>query len=191
MSRLWVAVLAGCGFHRGTAATGDAARDSAVDVTPPDAAPDSAPDEIVIEAESYTTKQDTLSMWSLQTSISGASGSAFMQCGPGTGTFCANDATLTSCAASMRYTFTLTGGATYYVHVRMYAFSAADDTIWYGIDDAPAADALNVSQDSQWHWVTGTTTYPLPPGPHSLTVWQRECGAKVDVVAVTARAVYP
>jgi hypothetical protein len=191
----WVVALAACGFHHGTATPGgDAASDSAHDSATgsADAAlPDAMADLILIEAENYATKHDTVSNWSLQNSIAGYTGTGFMECGPGNGTFCPNDANLDNCAASMQYTFTIGVGATYYVHARMYAISASEDTIWYGIDNVPAPNAINVAQDSSWHWPDGAMAYPLAPGPHSLTVWQRECGAKIDALAITGGAAYP
>lgn len=147
--------------------------------------------DIVIEAEAYTTKADTVSMWTPQTTFTGYNGIAYMQCGPGNGTFCAMDATFSTCSASMRYTFTLDAHATYYMHLRALAVGSSDNSVYYGIDDVPAADAPMFAMDSQWHWVTGAATFDLPSGPHSATVWQRECGAKVDTIAITTRASYP
>ena len=196
MNGAWlVAVLAGCGFRHGTAS---GPSDSAIDATPdapPDAAFDAAPDappmDIVIEAEDYATKTDTVSMWTPQTTFVGYSGTSYMQCGPGNGTYCPMDSTFPTCSASMRYTFTIVSHATYYLHVRALAVGSSDNSIYYGTDDVPAADAPNFAMDSQWHWITGATTFDLPAGPHSATIWQRECGAKVDALALTTRATYP
>jgi hypothetical protein len=178
-------MLVACTFRHGT------------DMAPPDAAVDSAVDTasaapIVIEAEAYTIEIDgPTHAWTSTTTIAGFSGSAYMQCTPGTGNLCMNDGTLAACAASMKYAFTITAAATYHVHVRTLGTSSSDDSAWYGIDDVPAADALMFVADSTWHWMTGATTYPLLIGPHTLTIWQRECGARVDVVAVSPSATPP
>lgn len=199
--RWWLlAALAACGFRNGTPTkvgadasvdvpgpVPDARRDAAVDSSI-DAAP---PADIVIEAESYSSKVDTVSMWSPATTLTGFNGSAYMQCGPGNGTYCPQDATFATCSAYMRYTFTIAAQATYYVHVRTLGTGSSNDSAWYGADDVPATDALAFMQDGQWHWRTGGTTYPFSPGPHSVTIWQRECGASVDTIAVTTKSTYP
>jgi hypothetical protein len=50
---------------------------------------------------------------------------------------------------------------------------------------------LAPTHDSMWHWVTSTGTFTLPPGMHTLTLWQREAGARVDVVALTRSMMPP
>src|SRR5262245_13276274 len=118
-------VLVACTFRHGT------------DMAPADVAVDTAADTaiaapIVIEAEAYTIEIDgPTHAWTSTTMIAGFSGSAYMQCTPGTGSLCNNDGTLAACAASLKYAFAITAGATYYVHARTLGTSTADDSAWY------------------------------------------------------------
>lgn len=173
-----VIALVGCSFQPAPVVGGGAAA--------PDAPPDVTAASLVIEAEAFSA----LTMpgpraWTAQTDKPGFSGAAFMQCGPGTGAYCPNDAALDTCAATLVYQLSIDTAATYWVHVRGFAVDASDDTMWYGLDGTPAPDALGIIHDSQWHWSTGATSYVLSSGAHTLTIWQRECGARADVVAVT------
>lgn len=184
-------VVVGCGFRPTavptdvTAPMHDAALDASRDTSMP-------AERLVIEAEQFTTTtMPGANAWTAQTDQPGFSGTAFMQCGPGTGAYCPNDAALETCAATLVYTLQVTAAGTYYVHVRGLAFGTSDDSVWYGVDGPAAADSLDVIHDSQWHWTTGATTYALAAGAHTLTIWQRECGARADVVAVTPSAMPP
>jgi hypothetical protein len=180
-------VVVGCGF-RPTDVTGtkhDAALDATHDTSP-------LVERLVVEAEQFTTTtMPGTHAWTAQTDHAGFSGTAFMQCGPGTGTYCPNDVALDACAATLVYTMQVAAAGTYYVHVRGLAVDSSDDSVWYGVDGPAAADSLDVIHDSQWHWTTGATTYSLGAGAHTLTIWQRECGARADVVAVTPSAMPP
>jgi hypothetical protein len=195
MVRLWVLALVGaCGFRASAtpdsspAPHGDALLHD--DGAPSDAASISTP--IVIEAESYTAELDSPSeAWSTATTIAGYSGASYMQCGPDSGAYCPNDANLATCAASMTYDLAIAGSATYYVHARTFGSNTSSDSLWYGIDGETATDAMSFTDDNTWHWQTGATTYALAGGTHMLTIYQRECGAIVDVVAVTTSTTNP
>jgi len=41
-----------------------------------------------------------------------------------------------------------------------------------------------------WHWTTGDS-FNFGAGPHTLHVWQREAGARVDIVPLTTSASPP
>ena len=183
MVRWWgLIVIAGCGFDPNakpmSAPNADAqVADSMMSTTPP---------RIVIEAESYTTKRDSpTEAWTSATVLAGYSGASYMQCGPDGGAYCPNDATLSTCAATMTYDVTIATSATYYVHVRTYGASSSSDSLWYGVDGAVATDVVDFVDDAAWNWQTGATTYPLTAGAHTLTIYQRECGAAIDVIGLT------
>ena len=198
MVRWWALGLVGaCGFNAGATPDGSQmARDAAMarDGAMPDAMPDAmmAPPPIVIEAESYTIERESQTeSWAPATAIAGYSGASYMQCGPDSGAYCPNDANLATCAAAMTYDLSISSAATYYVHARTYGSNTSSDSLWYGIDSVPATDAISFIDDNTWHWQTGTTTYDLTAGTHTLTIYQRECGAVVDVVAVTTASTNP
>jgi hypothetical protein len=149
------------------------------------------PTDVVIEAEDY----DSIAAagghaWSSATDVPGYSGAAFMQCGPGTGATCTDTTMLDTCAPEMKYGFTLAAPGQYWFQVRMWADTTSDDSIWYGLDGAVDPNPIDAPQDSTWHWNTGDS-FNLVAGGHTLTLWQRECGARVDVVALTTTPTPP
>jgi hypothetical protein len=193
MVRWLLALVAACGFHPSTTSDNDSAPADTSTSTAADAPHDAmVPSSIVIEAESYTTKHDSpTEAWNPATAIQSFSGASYMQCGPDSGAYCPNDANLPTCAASMTYDLTIATAATYYAHVRTYGASSSSDSLWYGVDGTPAADVVDFIDNGAWNWQTGATTYTLAAGAHTLTIYQRECGAAVDVVAVTTSNTNP
>ena len=182
MRLVMVFVLAACRFRTGNlgnADAGDAALDNAID----------APTSFVVEAESFTTITATTGYaWMMMSDVAGYSGTSFMQCVPNSGGFC--DVTAGATCAHLGYAIVLGATGTYYVHVRMYATSTSDDSAWSGLDGVPGTAALQPAHDAAWHWVTGAAT-SISAGPHTIDLWQRECGARADVVALTPSATPP
>src|ERR1700733_7914880 len=174
MVRWVLALVAACRFSPSTKPDNDSAPHD--DSLPPaDASHDAMsvllPPSIVIEAESYTTKHDSSTeAWSPATAIPSYSGTSYMQCGPDLGAYCPNDANLPTCAASMTYDLAITTAAAYDVHVRTYGANTSSDSLWYGIDGTPAADAVDFIDNDAWNWQTGATTYTLAAGAHTLTI---------------------
>ena len=198
MVRCVFALVAACGFRPSTMPDNDSAPHDSVlhdDSPPPVDGPHDAmagSPAIVIEAESYTTKHDSpTEAWNPATAIASYSGASYMRCGPDAGAYCPNDTNLATCAASMTYDLAITSAATYYVHARTYGASSSSDSLWFGIDGAPAPDVVDFIDNAAWNWQTGATTYALAAGAHTLTIYQRECGAAVDVVAVTTSNTNP
>jgi len=181
-------VLAGCTYTPApntTPADATDAADPSIDGPGSDGLGACAPVAGVVEAECFASKTETTYAWSPTTTLSGFSGTSYMQCGPGTGGVCSDPAMLPSCAASLVYDFDLTAGGDHHVHVRQLSItgSGGDNSIWYQLDATPPV-AMAFTADSTWEWDTdGPIT--LASGAHVLTIWQRECGARVDVVALT------
>jgi len=196
MRRIAILFASACSFSppAGTGAddapADDAANDAANDAAPPDTT--SGSPDLVIEAEDLTTSTMPGNVgWTLETVIEGYSSRGFMRCGQQTGGTCEVAGNVDGCAA-MIYNLPITAQGTYHVHVRVIAdTSSSEDTAFYGIDGGPAPDTLNFARTNMWHWRTGAKTYALDPGMHRLTIWQRESGAKIDVVAVTRSATHP
>jgi hypothetical protein len=189
--RWTVVVLAGCSFHARAATPSDAAREGGVPADVADAAVDAIDAAVavdfVIEAEAFTQVSPTGShAWTRQTAVAGASAMAYMQITPADGAACDPVSQVAAgCATAVSYAFTVPVQATYYVHVRMYAVSASEDSVWFGFDGTPDPTNLSPTHDSAWHWVTSGGTFTLAAGPHTLTLWQREAGARADIVAIT------
>ncbi len=188
-----VAIVAGCKFTAGAPATDGQLRDaSSIDARMIDAPAIDASvvSSFVIEAESYTATGPTSThSWAAVTDVSGYSGTALMQIVPNNGEPC--DVTmLGTCGTELDFTLAIVQPATYHVFVRMWAATSADDSLWYGFDGTPDATPLQPAHDSSWHWVAGDS-FLLSAGSHTLSLWQREAGARADVVAVSTSATPP
>jgi predicted small lipoprotein YifL len=175
-----VVSLAACGFHGPDGQ--------------PDAAESAAPAtiSITIEAEllSSTTQAGGHS-WTSITNEPGYSGTSYMQCLPADGKDCLDIGQAQRCGPSLVYQLTITQPDAYFVHARMLGRTPNDDSIWYAIDGTLDSNRLTVDGDGSWHWRTGSRSYSLASGAHTLIFWQREAGARVDVVAVTNSAQTP
>ncbi|HUJ60652.1 MAG TPA: hypothetical protein VLX92_19255 [Kofleriaceae bacterium] len=188
-------VLAGCGFHHGEVAGGDApiAIDArAIDARAIDAraidggAPiDAAQGPIVIEAEAYTSETPTAShQWTSETAVAGYTGTSYMQITPDDGAACPDPTQLATCATWLAYDVALAQSATLFFQVRMYATTTADDSLWYSVDGVVDTTPIQPPHDSAWHWNVGAS-HVLAAGTHVLAIWQREAGARADAIALT------
>jgi hypothetical protein len=124
------------------------------------------------------------------TDEAGYSGASFMQCLPNNGAACDPATEAPNCGPSLVYPIAIAQPGTYFFHARTLARTTGDDSIWYGIDGVPHPNALDVPSDGAWHWNTGDGL-SLGTGVHTLHVWQREGGARVDVVALTTSSMPP
>jgi hypothetical protein len=192
---VWAALLlTACSFeHGGLNAVRDAPRDVPPgDVRPPDGVPPEglpAWTDIVIEAEDYTTKvDDTTYVWSEFQMQAGYSGTGYMQI-PGNGALCTAQTIATGCA-SMQYSFSISVAGTYHIHARMLGLGSADNSVYWGLDNAPDPTGVGPTGDGAWHWVS-SGNLSISAGTHSLGIWHREAGTRVDIVAVTQTATPP
>ena len=198
-----LALVTGCGFRvaataQDSAAPGDGPRDALGDTHSADAPVDqmtdgAPPTDLIIEAEStpLVTQPRTL-RWVARTDVPGYVAASFMFLSGGNGSLCPDPTvtldTIAACATTMSYPVSITGLATYTLWLKMWADGSSNDSVYVTIDDALAVTAqiVDVNQDSNWHWTksSGTSTYTLTPGPHTIIVWQREGGARVDRLAL-------
>ncbi|MEL6545024.1 MAG: PilC/PilY family type IV pilus protein, partial [Myxococcota bacterium] len=97
-----------------------------------------------------------------------------------------------ACGAQAIYEFvTLTAG-TYRIFVRGLGPSNSSNSYRLSIDEtAPAR--FNLSDDNEWEWVadSGSTTYDLAAGDHTLTVYMRESGSWADRFLITTATSAP
>lgn len=168
-----VVCVAACGF-RGPLAGSDA----------PDA-------ELILEAEAdSSTTKPAAHQWSVATDVAGYTGAGFMQCLPDNGVSCAVLAQVPLCAASLVYAVTIAQPGSYFFHVRTLARTRTQDSLWYGLDGVIEPSSMDVPEDGAWHWSTGAS-FALTAGPHTLHVWQREAGVRIDRIALTTSATPP
>jgi lysophospholipase L1-like esterase len=87
--------------------------------------------------------------------------------------------------------FTQTG--THYVWVRGYADLSSNNSVHVGLDGAEisSSEALGFPTNSVWTWVGGAGVASfevLSPGVHTVNVWMRETGFRIDKLVVTSEA---
>jgi len=183
-----VICLAACGFSSRTG-SGDAPIDTAAVI---DAmATMDAPVSFLIEAEAYSSTTMQLGhQWTAVTDEAGYSGGSFMQCLPNSGAACSPADQVPTCSASLIYQIEIAQPGAYFFHARMLGRTTADNSIWYGVDGVLDLNAMGLPNDGVWHWTTGDS-FSLAAGAHTLHIWQREIGARVDVVALTLSSTPP
>ncbi|CAN5783183.1 hypothetical protein BH11MYX3_BH11MYX3_25880 [soil metagenome] len=194
-------MLTGCGFQV-AASREDAAIEGANDAPGESLSIDAPPDmmtsvnDLVIEAESATAlTMPRVHGWAKAIDKPGFSGTAFMELQPNNGAACPGPGTdtIAQCSAAMIYNVIVPIGGSYTFHVRMWADSAANDSVYVTVDDPSSVTALEVDvvQDSTWHWTKSAAVYNIAAGPHQLAILHREGGARVDKLAFTISAAPP
>ena len=153
--------------------------------------------QVVIEAENHDGKIDRGGKsWLLQTSPTGHVGSGHMFSQPNSGTTIDTGYTTTSPELSYQVKFASTG--TYHVWLRGYAASTADNSLHVGLDgQAPtSADRLSLSTLNAWTWFKSTSDGPVATlevtstGLHTVNVWMREDGFRLDRLLLTKDSAY-
>ncbi len=160
---------------------------------------DSGPDGlVVIEAEAYesTTPQGGR-QWVEATAPGGYTGSGFMQATPDQGTLNNTGYVTNSPELAYRINFVKTG--THYLWLRTYKTSGTDDSFHAGLDGSGVSTADRIQgEDSSnsWQWsgkdmegqrvrISVNST-----GKHTLNLWMREDGARVDKIVLTTSSSY-
>jgi hypothetical protein len=149
---------------------------------------------VVIEAEHphlNASRGDHL--WIERTDIANYAGDGFMRVEPDSGWYLTSD--YAGASPELQYQVEFAGSGTYYVWVRAMAQDGAGNSLHVGVDGAesPGGQGVNLAQtDGAWHW-TGTTLSGAPAtiqipgsGAHTINVWMREDGLRLDRIIVTA-----
>ena len=147
----------------------------------------------VFEAEYYTTKSSLdsgTSNWTLSTTEAGYSGTGYIE-GTPSSAFCTATPPV-SCGADMTFDFTVTVPGTYYVHFLVNSASSGRDSLHWGIDGSWLEDPNTDTVYGSWVWETmGVQTGSLTAATHTLNVWMREGGQKIDKVVIDLSATPP
>lgn len=145
--------------------------------------------EVVIEAEHSNKIIDRSGVgWITQTILSAYSGDGYISALLDIDR--QFDATYATSSPELQYMLNLTTTGTYYVWLRGYGANAAGDSVILGIDDQPATIITGFSPQV-WGWVNKNfvgipaTINVHVPGLHTLHLWQREDGVRVDKILLT------
>lgn len=162
--------------------------------TPDAAAPDAEPlpAEHAVEAEDYDDLVLLLGtagsgQWTVQSDDATAVGD-YLVATPNDGIDCLDEPP-TDCGAKVVYGLPALAPGTYYLHMRSSAPTAADDSVFYGID-GNLIDFADLPDGAAWAW----RRYPLgvfDSAEHTLHIWVREDGAALDQIVVSQSTVSP
>ena len=156
--------------------------------------------QVTVEAEDGVIVNRTQT-WTPQTSAAGFSGSAYVTALPNSGLNQDANYATTAPEVQFRVKFNTTG--TYYVWIRGYTPTPADDSINVGIDGTAPDSASRLSMfpntTPAWAWsnqkmdnVGRVTLNVTTAGVHVVNVWMREDGFSFDkIVLATASSFTP
>ena len=146
--------------------------------------------------ESPRTVGGTSLSWNL-VSDGGATGAQTMQVLPDVGKSSNTGYEPTMPRLDFNVNFVKTG--THYVWLRASGPDGAGDSVHVGLNQTAknTADRISVSNNNTWNWYTQTmdgnavATINIPStGVHTVNVWPREDGIKVDKIVLSSRASY-
>ncbi len=148
---------------------------------------------IVLEAEAYTQNLSPRSShdWSFSNITSGFSGLGYMEATPNNG---ANIAAGSN-SPELQFTANFANSGTHYIWIRGYGASVNDDSIHVGIDGASSV-AMTLTTTGAWQWSnslqsSGVATLNVPSaGNHTINVWMREDGMRIDRVLLTTLSTF-
>jgi hypothetical protein len=103
-------------------------------------------------------------------------------------------AAYTSTGPELSYIINFTSTGAYYIWLRGYAPNAAGDSVFLGQDDQ-LVTTLTGFAPREWGWGHTTqygpaTIYITQPGLHTLHLWQREDGLRLDRIVLTSNSSY-
>jgi YD repeat-containing protein len=154
--------------------------------------------QVVMEAENASANVSRGGKsWVARTDVSGFAGSAFMRAEPDTGATI-DDTTYPTTQTELRYQVNITTPGTYHVWVRMYAADSGNNSVHVGLDGQAVTSADKISSNTfgAWTWNKATTDGPVATlniataGLHTINVWMREDGFRVDRLLLTTNSAF-
>jgi alpha-glucuronidase len=130
--------------------------------------------------------------WLDANDISGFAANGFVVAGPNNGT---NHKDTTN-GAYLEFDVNFTSTGTHYIWVRMYGANGKDDSLHAGLDSPTTFGGAGFTNKSAtWTWVgqaaaTRATVEIPSSGVHTVRIWQREDGTRLDRVLITNDSSY-
>ena len=121
--------------------------------------------------------------WSPATTLTGFAGAGYAAAGPDTGDYVA--AGYAAASPRLRFTIAVDAPGTYTLWLRGSAPDAGGDSLHYGLDGVGLTGATGQGgfNGSGWRWVKGGVPVAIPTaGEHTIEVWMREDGLRLDRV---------
>ncbi len=154
---------------------------------PPALAYQESAGQVVMQVENFDLQTPRNGQsWVRETSMTGASGGAYLRALPNSGVTKNTGYVTGSPEIVFRVNFTTTG--TYYVWLRGSAASGTDDSCHAGLDGVGPSTADRLSGfTTSWVWKRTTLDASAPatltistPGVHTIHLWMREDGLRAD-----------
>ena len=156
--------------------------------------------QVAMESENYDAKIPRNGKdWNLFSGAgipySGASGNAYLQALPNTGTN-NNNTGYTTLSPELQYKINFTTTGTYYIWIRGLGLTGSDDSIHAGIDGTGPSSAKNIEGfPNSWTWSkskagASATIVVSTAGVHTFNLWMREDGFMVDKILLTKSSSY-
>lgn len=149
--------------------------------------------EVVMEAEHYSTTVSGSGVTWTAITDSGASGAASnnaMQAAPNAGV---SSSAPGAGVARMDFSINVPSGAAsnFYVHLRTRAATTSDDSVWVSIDGGTTTYQQMGALTTGYSWRTSNSSFAIPTGLHTITIWMREDGMIVDKIVVKNSSTAP
>ncbi len=155
---------------------------------------------LVIEAEHFSQRSDNIThTWNTRTDLPGFVDSSYMQARPDIGGL--YHTTALSRSPQLQYELNFVTSGTYTLWLYGAATNAAGNSVHVALDEQQPL-ALTGFAPNVWHWNTRQLSGPSlgdptiitvdTPGPHTLNLWMREDGLRLDrILLVTDTAYLP
>ncbi len=151
----------------------------------------------VVEAEAFATNISPRSAhsWVVSNAVTGFSGGGYAEAIPNSGA--GISAGWDTNSPELQYPVTFSLGGTHYVWTRAFATNNNDDSVHVGLDGTTnSANSITLGPDQlgAWYWTTNRLGGAAQPtvsggaGDHTLHLWMREDGARIDRVLLTTNA---
>jgi glucose/arabinose dehydrogenase/mono/diheme cytochrome c family protein len=148
----------------------------------------------VFEAENFGMNLSARSGhdWTFSNAVTGFSGLGYMEATPNNG---ANLTTAGSSNPELQFTVNFASTGTHYVWIRGNGASGSDDSIYVGIDGGSSVP-MTLTQTGAWQWSntvqpSGAATINVAStGNHTVNLWMREDGMKIDRVLLTTNSAF-
>ncbi|MHC4396315.1 MAG: hypothetical protein ACYS1A_11740 [Planctomycetota bacterium] len=157
---------------------------------------------LVVEAEDYTTKTNGSgaaagSSWDKLTGA-GSSGTGYMQALPDSGLVI--DTNIETESPQISYQLDVPKPENYYLWIKGWTEGRGGDSVHYGLDgsavSSDSSDCAFLSHDGMFTWKSSRADTSKPTvtidssGPHTLNIWMRKDGARLDRLLLTTNPNY-
>lgn len=154
---------------------------------------------VAMEAEAFSNSVSRSGRaWELRTDGAGYSATGFMVVTNGNASASNINVAVATTCPELQYGIIFPAVGTYYLWVRGWGMDGTEDSVHLGVDGGLTTASSNLTWSSYgaWVWTNGTAGGAArsiavgSTGVHTLSLWMREDGARVDRLVVTTNAAF-